>query len=194
MMDLTTLELTKTVLTIDQLETKEDLLLKQLITQASKEAEILLNRTVLFATGKVETLDVEQYQYNFSFSAFPITTFTNLWNDSTRVFGSNTIIDASSYYVNKETGWVYVDKVFLTPGRGVLKAQYNGGMAADTDAFVAAYEDIAGAIAMEVAYRYQRRKSLGIVAVTAQGGSVAFPVREQFLNLVEDVLMSHRRH
>jgi len=193
-MDLVRLEAPKGILQIDQLETKYDALLEQFVVQVSGEVETFLNRTVQAVTNKIEVLDVADGQYNFSLSAFPVTTVANVWNDTERVFGSGTIVAASSYYLNTATGWLFVDKVTPFPGRGVLKVQYTGGMAADTDVFADAFPDLAGAVAMEVAYRYQRKTALGLVAATVQGGSVAFPVRGQFLGLVESILLSHRRY
>jgi len=192
-MELVRLEQVKALLKIKEIDTEADETIQEIVADVSAEVESFLDRDILIQTDKEETFDIEPGQYRFSLRAYPITTLTSVWNDYNRSFGSSTLLSASGYTVNKRTGYLTVDRFVLTPGYGVLKAKYTGGMATDTVSFISAYPAVVSAVTMETAYRYQRRFNLGLIAATVQGGSVTLAAKTQFLPAVEAVLWNFKR-
>lgn len=191
-MDLCTLERVKDSLG-KSLDT-EDVPIVNLIAEVSHEIEQYLDR-VIQNTGsdRTEVHDVKKGQFKFLVDAFPIVTVTSVKNAWDRDFGSATALDSSNYYVDKEGGSINIDRVGLTTGAGTLQVIYQGGMAADTDAFMAAYPDITGACVSEVIFRYLRRTRPGVVTEAISGATITVGQRNQFLVSVENVLSSYVR-
>ena len=86
-----------------------------------------------------------------------------------------------------------IDGVTLSHGPGVLRVIYAGGMAADEDAFIAAFPDIADACDMQVIAHYQRRSQLGAQGVSIGGGNVSYTGPLKLLPEVRAILAKHRR-
>ena len=163
-------------------------LLNQLIEEVSLFVEGYLDRQCQTAT-KTETFDVEESQRIIRLTAWPVTSITSVSNDRTRAF---TNYASSSDYAYDTRGLLKFD-YSLTPGPQVLRVIYVGGMASTTAAFVAAYPDIAGAVAMQVAYAFMRRTDLGGVSWNAPGGVGASSIGEyDLLENVAAILEPHR--
>ena len=162
------------------------------LTIVSAEIEKFLNRTILKGTT-TDYYDVVSSYPSIHLLAYPVTSITTVWNSTSRAYSTSEIVDSDNYYVDTKTGMLWFDTSMST-GPGALKVTYVGGMATDTENFIATYPDIAGACAMEVAARYQNRQTLGKIAVTLSGGSVTVANRSQFLTPVASVLESEVRY
>lgn len=163
--------------------------LNQLIEEVSVYVEGWIDRTV--QTGTVtETFDVSESQRLVQLAAYPVTSITSVSNDTSRTFTS---YSASTGYVVDSNGLLKFD-YSLIPGNQVLRVVYVGGMAATTAAFVAAYPDISGAVAMQVSYAFMRRTDLGGVSWNSGGGIGASSIGEfGLLDAVADILTPHKR-
>lgn len=190
-MDLTTVNSVKDLLGV--VADVDDDSIQQYITIVSGEVETYLNRIVQTQAVVTEQIDVIKDQRIFHLKAYPVVSVASVNNDYSRVFGSSTLIAASNYYVNLQTGMLTIDRVHVTPGMGVLKVIYSGGMGLTTSAFMTAYPDISGAVATEVAYRYQRRAQIGTFNVSVGGASVNLASKTQLLPQVEEVLFAHSK-
>lgn len=191
-MDLTTVARVKVHRKGETLDTSADAYLGELVDLYSLQAEKLMCRTVTTATY-TEYLDVEPGQRAFSFKAYPVTTLSAIYNDSSRDFDV-TAIDSDNYASYTGTGEVVIDTYALSPGPRALKAVYVGGMATTATLFAAAYPDIANAVEMQVMYHFQRSGSLGRTAESQGQGSVSYQGAVDWLPGVKKVLMSHKRY
>jgi len=141
-----------------------------------------------------EYFDIFRAQDSIQLSAYPVTSITSIHNSQEEIWDAGTLIDSDYYHVDLDSGLVHFDSYILLYGAKAVRVVYVGGMADTTDNFVTAYPHIASAITMEVAYRFQRRHTIGLIAVTAAGGSTTIAQKTQFLPAVEDVLDSERRY
>lgn len=191
-MRLTRLTDVKAILEMNEDSVKYDDFLNFQINTVSGEFEEEMNRFVL-SGSKTEVYDiVSEYQVT-CLRSYPVTSITTIWNSWDRTYPTSSIVASTSYYVDLAKGLLSFPSYQLTCGAGVLKITYTGGMAANPEAFIAAYPSIAGACAMEVAARFQNRATLGKIAVTLQGGSVTVAQRHQFLTPVMEVLERYTR-
>lgn len=168
----------------------DDTRLNKLIELVSAEMETYLDRFTKRQTNKIEIFDGLQ---RVQVRGFPISTLTDVRSDSERVFGSSTVVDSKNYYADLERGVITIDKQFVRYGPGTLRVQYTGGMGTDTANFMSLYPDIASAASIEVAFRFQRTKEVGLVAVAAGGASLTLQLQEQFLPVVKAALDRHLR-
>lgn len=162
-----------------------------LISFYSSLYETRLNRTVQSGTVTWDS-DVEAWQRVFSLPAYPVTSIISVQIDPERAFGADTLLDSSGYYCARDTGLLTIESLML-PGPGVLRVIYVGGMAETTEAFVSAYPDIAGAVDVQIAAHYQRRKALGAMGMTAGSGGQSFIGPVELLPEVRATLQRHRR-
>lgn len=135
-------------------------ILGNLITGISKEVEKALHRHILVASRTV-TIDIDRHDDSIFLKGYPITSVVSIKNDSSRLFSSGTVVDPILYYVDLENGIVSFDFELLW-GPGALQIEYTGGMAANIDAFIAAFEDITLAIDQQVFYEFQRKDNPGL--------------------------------
>lgn len=190
--DLTTVTRVKQLLSMDTALTKHDAILNQLVDSVSGRVQSFLGLHTQSAV-RTEVLDVEfDGQKRFHIPTYPITAFTSLNYDPDGDFDSSTLVSSSDYRVNLARGIIVVELTF-SEAYQALQIVYEGGMAADTTAFVSAYPDIAGAVDQQIAYEFQRRSDLGMNAVSGQGGTVTqYPIKE-FLPSVRAILSRYRR-
>lgn len=182
----------KTLLGIDDTQTRYDELLMQMIIDATFEVETYLNRS-LESKERTEQYDVVKGMYCIQVPSYPITSIAYIWNDYYRLFPTTSQIAYNFYYADNKLGIIHFNDYYLVAGRGALKIQYTGGMAVSTLDFSTKYPDIVSALTLEIAGRYQRRNTIGVISVSATGGSVAPVQRGEFLSATEDVLDRHRR-
>lgn len=76
------------------------------------------------------------------------------------------VLDASG----KDIGILWFD-FLLSSGANALKVTYTGGLAADTDTFMSNYEDLANAVAAQVAYEWMIRAEKGFSDMLGQNSS-----------------------
>lgn len=171
-----------------------------LITSVSVAVEKYLDRVIQTAT-RTEYFDVTNDQRVFALKAFPVSAVTGVWFDEEQTWGSDTEMGTDEWRspVYDPRGLLTLavpQKVYITPGVDVayrsLKVTYTGGMAADTNAFVAAYPDVAGAVDFQVAYLWHRRNELGLASVSGDAGSVSIGA-DAWLPWVKIVLEQYRR-
>lgn len=171
---------------------EKESLLNQLIGDVSAGAETYMLRSAL-ATTYTEYFDVTTGRSLFSCKAYPITSVTSVANDIDRAWGSTTLLDSGDYAAHLETGLIEVDQRSLITGSRVLRIVYIGGMAATTDAFVAAYPDISKAVTIQVVHEFRRSNSLQGDSITTAAGSVAFLGGIDWLAHAKAILDTHKR-
>lgn len=164
----------------------------RLIAMYSAEAETYMGRTVEISTY-TEALDVAPGQAVFSLKAYPVTSVSSVINDPGRTFDAGTL-DSTTYSLDTNNGVMRIDRAFVACGFGALQVIYTGGMAASAASFASSYPAISDAIAMQVAYHYQRRSSLGRTGVSDGRGSVSYTGPIDWLPHVVSVLDRHRRY
>lgn len=138
-----------------------------LIASVSQEFERQLDRWLL-QTARTVQLDARADQREWSLKGCPVASIASIKFSSTRDFASATAIDSSRYYIGSEEDdhLLEIDSPDAT-GRGVLQIVYTGGMAVDTDAFVAAYPALAMQAAMEVANLWMRKGTQSVLSVSS---------------------------
>lgn len=180
------------------LQPDDESLYNRLIQTVSEAARRFLDREVLTGT-KTEYFDVSAWQQVFQLKAYPVTSVTSVKFDTDQEFGSDTTLDTDEYWspVLEPQGLLTLKSPPLALGRAPksLKVVYVGGMAADVEAFVTAYPDIAGAIDQQCAYLYHRRNQQGVASVSSEFGTFVAPVPAltEWVPYVRSVLNRHRR-
>lgn len=190
-MDLVTIEDVRSLLG-PNFGVQGDQALLELISSVSGEVETWLDRKV-FTTTYTEQLDIRYGEWKFYLRAYPVTSVTSVHNDYDRVFPASTLISTTDYYVDLANGVLNLDRATLSTGVGVLKIVYVGGMALTTAAFKAAFPDISGAVAMEVAARWIRKNHPTVTNASLGNTAVTVVQKTQFLDGVEKALEPHQR-
>ncbi len=190
-MNLTTVERVKLRVGIDNDDLQYDAMISSFVARISAEAERVMNRSAQ-TVARTTTFDLGRGQCSLSLPAFPISSVTDVRLDSSRVFGTDTVIDSTTYYTDTATGLLHMDVLPSVYGPGLVRVAYTGGMGASTEAFVAAYPDVAEAVTQRVAQLWQRRDEIGLTAVSGSQGSVS-RIADDWSSDALDVLMRHRR-
>lgn len=118
-------------------------------------------------------------------------TITYVREDLDGVFGNDTLIDASDYNFDPETGLLARRYTYWLPGFRSVKVSYTGGLIAADEETPA---DLKMACVMQVAFWYQRRNELGLTQRTMQGGSVSIQGSSKILPEVEDIINNYTLH
>lgn len=165
------------------------------LATVSGAVERYLDRLAL-RTARTEYHDVEVGQRRFALRAYPVTTLTSVAFDPEQAW--TTTITATSDYLSPlyDGAGVLVVRYDLAPcvpAPGSLKVVYTGGMATDTDSFVAAYPDLAGAVDVQTSHEWQRRNALGVSSVSYPDGTTASLSLERWVPSVKQVLDYYRR-
>ena len=123
-----------------------------------------------------------------------------VWSDRDRLFAASTLVDATDYHVDDNTGLLVVDEAYLDRGFKVIKVSYTGGMAANQAAFQSQFPDILEAVNMQVAFDYESRNRLGQVSNTGPDGSITVYDNSPddvgpggFLETLKEAIRRHRR-
>ncbi len=173
-------------------DSAEETLIGRLITLYSQSFESYLHRTVLAASDVTEYFDVAWGQTVFALKAYPVTDVTSIYNDTSREWTAGDL-DTDQYHLDTEHGLLTVDKISLVAGVAALRVIYDGGMAADAAAFIAAFPEIADACDMQVIAHFQRRSHLGAQAVSSGSGNVSHAGPLKILPEVKATLGKYRR-
>lgn len=189
-MDMTTETLVRLYLA-DGTDTVADALIAAKVSSVSARVEKELDRGVE-EKSRTKVFDVDRGATSFQLPAWPVSSVTAVYHDIGRTFDATTLIDPSAYYVSDE-GRIVLDTI-LSEGKQSLKVVWVGGMSTDVDAFVAAFPDIADAVAQQAAHEVRRRQNLSTDTINIPGGgSVAVQAQVGWLSLVLDVLDLYRR-
>ena len=190
--------------------TNQDTLLGELIEQVSEDIQNYCDRTFTAATNELE-YPVGGGQY-LSLKRFPITTITHIrynvdsdFSDSADDISSDDYKYAASL---KDQGLVFYKRSKLniqlsnmTYASGYvwpndpdsLQVKYTGGYS-DTAGVLDVPSDLKKACTMQVAYLFDRRKSLGTRNVSGQEGSLNYEGIYEFLPNVAGVLDKYKRY
>src|SRR3954469_23828808 len=189
---LTTLEIVKSRLGIDNFDTAEDALLNRFLRHASARFELECNR-------KFDRLENATDQFPADTSDLSVTRYPV---ESVSAFDVKT---------SERTGWERVADVdyLLKPGGVIsltgtlgansqlLRVTYIGGyvLPGNTPAAgqLALPDDLEQACVEQVAFWYQRREQLGIVNFSGEGGTIKLPSNPDLLPQVVAVLKPYTR-
>jgi hypothetical protein len=175
--------------------------LTPLLRSVSARAKQYLNREVEIIE-RVETVDLEEGQTMVALRAWPIDMGEafEVFNDASREFGDETLVEPEGYYVDEDRGLLFLDPFVPVTGRRVLRVVYTGGMGAvdgtdgeTSEEFIAAYPDIAQAVDTQCAEMHRRRDRLGATSTSFQGGGTSYEGPVKLLPLVTSMLDPHRR-
>ena len=182
--------------------TGEDSLIDILIELVSARVEDYCDRVFSEETGRIE------YPSGgtgiLSLKLFPITSITSIHEDADRDFDSGSLVDSTEYYADTErslvirkaswrrevTGNYGLNK--WLQGLNIIKVVYNGGYTV-TDGVTGVPADLQRLVAQQVAYLYDRRRSLGMSSASGGEGSQSYVDDYEFLKDVKAGLQKYRR-
>lgn len=174
--------------------TTQDTLLTALIQQTSAAAENVMSRRSLIA-ATTEDFDLRAGQRTVHLRAWPVNPAEDVIVkfDATYEFAADTELEeGTDYYLDAIAGLLRLHSIPLLPSFGSLRVTTTGGMAADATAFAAAYPDIAGAVADQVAFAFRRRGLLGLASKGIGGSSVAI-ASQDWLPSSYEIIRYHAR-
>lgn len=144
--DLTTVTDFKIDFNIASSFTDHDTLIQNLITQKSKMiSEYCGGRK--FASQAYSSADDNTLYDGDGTSVlltrqFPIVSVASLYDDTARVFGSNTLIDPSYYVINYTEGKIELDTILFSVGKRNIKVLYTAGYSTLPGDLVSACEQL----------------------------------------------------
>lgn len=176
------------------LGTNDDLLVAQMITDVSGQAERYLDRHTL-TTSRSEYLDVRADQTAWRLKGYPVTALTSVIYDPEQAFDAADALDDDEYDdpTLEAAGVLTMPQPFDSTDRKALKVTYTGGMGASTAAFISAYPEIAMAVEMQVVWHYLRRLGIGTQGRSGDRGSDTLVAGTPFIAEVKTTLDMHRR-
>lgn len=202
-MNLTTVELVKTMIAIPTDDTSNDTILDAMIASVSQRMEQLMNRK-LEVDQRIEDQMVSSGQAEIALDAFPVFDDEDfiVTQSSTRNFTDADEWTIDEDYTFDATGGVVFllrDPQFkIHPITGYplapawFRITYTGGLASTTDEVMSDHAAIADACATQVRYMWQRKDSLGGNINTTQGGT-SFTAAYDLLASVKKICEYHRR-
>lgn len=104
---------------------------------------------------------------------------------------SAAVIPATGYELQDGGNTVAIGAPFVSGM--VYEVAYTGGLAEDTDEVIASFPDLEEACKMQVAYLWQRHKSLGRTSMDLGGGSTSFVKDYDLLPGVRTILTRYAR-
>ena len=131
------------------------------------------------------SLDYETNALQLEAFGLVSSTITSIHQDSSRVFDSSTLVDASDYYFDTSNGLVYKDAGIWLKGRGVLQVIYNAGLATTTEDVP---EDLRSAAIMQVASWWQHRDELGLERREFGSSEVSIQKSDTLLSQVREIV------
>jgi hypothetical protein len=172
--------------------TKDDTELAKMVTRVSMMVEQFLGRTVQ-ATGSdlTEVCTVNQWESFYKVKAWPISSITSVKYARDQLDWSkiDALTEGTTYWSENARGIIMLyTEVKYDPG--YVQVIYQGGMAADADAFVAAYPDIELAVLTQLTYQWQRRTSPAGSKTIGDGG-INFDTGLRLLPAVQELLAPH---
>lgn len=172
--------------------TEDDTELALMVTRVSKMVEQFLGRTVQNTGSDItEIAHVGQWEEIYKVAAWPIASITSVKYARDQLDWSriDALVDGTTYWSENARGIVHLyTEIQYDPG--YVQVVYQGGMAADTAAFVLAYPDIELAVLTQLSYQWQRRTSPG-GSKTIADASITFDLGLKLLPAVQELLASH---
>lgn len=162
------------------------------LATVSGAVERYLDRLAL-RTARTEYLDVGPGQSVFRLAAYPVTALTSVAYDEQQTWATTLTSGTDFWSPLYESAGLLRLKYGLCAAPRSLKVVYTGGMATDTDSFVAAYPDLAGAVDVQTSHEWQRRNALGVSSVSYPDGTTASLSLERWVPSVKQVLDYYRR-
>lgn len=185
-MDLTTAASVKSRLSSLENVDSFDALLGAYVSQLSAAAVQILGRETQTAE-RTQVFRLARAQAIVSLPAYPVSAVTTVEIASLQ----NEDWCSVDHWFDADSGTLeLIREITLNDVR--CRVTWTGGMAADTASFVAAFPDIAGAVADQVAFAFQRRDQLGLAAKGAGGASVQIAVQD-WIPSARAILEHHRR-
>ena len=174
--------------------TASDDMIDRLIGDMSVKFEQYMDRlTEAPVAARTEVLDVDyDGQEMFATAAFPITSITSIKYDADRGFGSTIDALESTAYTTRDQ-WLIIDGAALSKRAQSLQVIYNGGMALNTAAFIAAFPLIATAADTQIVYELTQRFNEGTQSESAGGWNITYPPRIDLLFTVARDLDHYKR-
>ena len=174
--------------------TNQDTLIGELIEQVSEDIQSYCDRT--FTAGT----DVLEYPLGggpyLSLKRFPITSVSHVrYNSDYDFTDSADDIDSDDYTVAGnfgDSGLIYYKGKKWTAVEDALEVKYTGGYS-DTAGILDVPADLKKACIMQVAYLFDRRKTLGVRTASGQEGSLNFQGDYEFLPPVKGIIDRYRR-
>lgn len=162
-------------LPLGELSESDQLYIQQLIDALTDRAETYAGVRFAYVTGAVEVFSPHPERSSVRIKHVPIDTVTDLREDEDGDFGTDAVIDAEDYFVNKELGQIELrgGATFLG-GPGSVQVTYSGGYKSVGDVPM----QLRMAATEQVAYSYQRRSSMGVTSESVNGMSVTRYVTE----------------
>ena len=144
---------------------------------------------------RTEQFNVRRLQKMLSVDAYPIDVsggpVLELREALDRNFtNSSTVIPASQYYVDSDSGTILLDGCFRGGG-GSIRLQWTGGLAATTASLQTQAPDLVEAASMWVAELWDRRDTQTVRAITGRTGR-SFVSLSKPPPLVESILTQYR--
>jgi hypothetical protein len=200
-LELVLLEAVKTAMDMPPSVTEKDAVLTQLIRGVSQDFEDMTGR-IVDVGAQLEIFDVTRYFDHIYLKAWPVliddpTLTFKIFNDTERVFGAETEVDSSNYYVEQEKGLVDFFNRFPIAKKSLV-ASYTGGMAVMTDPsegeeFWNLYPDVAEAVTLEVIEEFKSIPNLGAAATKIGPDTTQMFPRRSRSKLFKGVVKKHGR-
>lgn len=131
-----------------------------------------------------------------SLHAYPNISTVSLWDDTQREFSSTSLIPSSEYYIEDNTGLLYMlPGHTLMPGIANIKVSYNGGYPVDKTGVLQIPKDnpIRLAYEMQLRFLWQRRDTFGTTAVGHTDSGTVTYAKVELLPEVRAILYAERR-
>lgn len=172
-----------------------DTLITATISAVSEAIAADIGRPILKAAYVQALPVVREGQRVISLDAYPVDTAVSfvVKQDSTRGFASGTAIDATRYYVDGPNGQVHLDDG-LDAGRGTVRVEYTGGLAADLAALDTSYPAIVRAATLAAKEVFERRHALVKTGESLGGNSISWSeALSLFPKVVRELIAPYRR-
>lgn len=199
-MDLTTAARVKALLGLASNDTVDNTALGALISSVSRRIERHLHRELQSGVERTEVFDCWPDTDLLLVEAYPIASIASVTKAEDQDWAEGTgLVEGTGYVLHAAEGRLYrpnnSSAIAVEWPRGVqsMRVVYTGGIAADTDAFVAAEPDIAHACESQVVEEWRRRTGMAATTRTVQGTTATHEGAVRLLPLVQEILEPYRR-
>ncbi len=163
-------EVVKNAMNMPESEVDKDALIEGLILGVSYDFQNTADRVVEKGIQS-EVFDMYKYTRDLKLRAWPVDTEEDfkIFHDTARVFGAETEVDSSLYYLDALLGKIDLFSRYAVSPKS-LKVTYTGGMAVidspeDGEEFWNLYPDLQEAMVIEVIENFKKIPNLGAAVV-----------------------------
>jgi len=165
------------------IEESEQPFIEMLIEQISARAETECDRKFLRVVDKVEYFSPDGRDTRLRVKHYPIESVSEIIEEASGTWTSGYVYPATDYGIDNDNGIIRTRFSTAYAGRQSVRITYTGGLARDCSGIPM---DLRFACTRQVVFGYQRRKSLGVGAISvARGGKEVFDLSEH--DLLSDV-------